>query len=720
MSRYIQYILAGILLLTGAACSKQEDTANQAGAPATATEQAADYVFTGGKVYTVNEKQPWAGAVAVKGNKIVYVGDAAGAKEFVGKDTKTIDTTGKVVMPGFVDAHDHLIGSGWTSKGVHLFDGKNKEDYIAIVKKYADEHPDLKRIVGIGWSTGTYGGRPTAKDLDKAVPDRPALILDFTAHDAWLNTKAMEIAGVTKDSPDDQKDVIYWVRDKDGTPTGTGVEGQWMEAYVAIGAWDPDKIINETIDKLHGIAASNGVTTYLNPGIVTPNMKDTNGKMQDDMKAAMENLSKRENAGTLKLRTFVLPFFKRPNADIEQVMAFMEEMRKKYNGEKLFVRQVKIHPEANWNVELAPMLEPYQSGKKGVFGIPPDKIKEIMVAAAKHGFDSVIHTDSTGTSRAGIDGILAAREVDPNNRSALHHATWLTPEDQKRVIDNKIPINSTPNFTNDWSGTDKDALTYLGEKRTMANFGKYPDFARAGVKVSLGPDLPSTPPTMQAPLFVIQGAVTMKDPANPKAKAFPPNVKPMSIEQAVRAMTIDAAWQLHLEDKIGSLEVGKLADVVVLDGNPFEADKMKIQDIKVSQTMMDGNFTFDRAKEMAKKEVVKVKVTNPDLQSAIDVKALNLLVQSEINRGGSPICGERDKNDAPSDVNVFAPDEVNKAFAGLPGKGYNFARPARAIYWKQDDKNCWIQWTVKDKVAVLWAYDPEAKKAVEILQVSDK
>lgn len=563
--------------------------------PISWSNESADYVFTGGKVYTVNEKQPWAEAVAVKGNKIIYVGDAAGARKLTGENTKIIDTKGKTVMPGFVDAHDHLISSGWTSKGVHLFDGKSKEDYIKMVKKYADENPDLKYIIGIGWSTGVYGGRPTAKELDQAVPNRPALILDFTAHDAWLNSKAMEIAGVTKDSPDDQENVIYWERDESGNPTGTGVEGQWMEAYVAIGAWDAEKIINETIDKLHNLAASNGTTTYLNPGIVTPNMKDTNGGMQDDMIAAMKNLREREQAGTLKLRTFVLPFVKNPKADLDQLMSFMEEMRKEYNGPKLFARQIKIHPEANWNVELAPMLKPYESGKLGAYGISPNKIKEIMVTAAKHGFDSMIHTDSTGTSHAGIEGILAARKVDPDNRSALHHATWLIPEDAKRVIDNKIPINSTPNFTNDWSDTDKDALRLLGEKRTMNYFGLYPNFARAGVKVSISADLPSTPPTMQGPLFCLQGAVTMKDPANPNAKAFPPTVKPMTIEQALRAITIDAAWQLRMEDKIGSLEVGKLADIVVLDANPFETAPMKLQDIKVERTMMDGNFTYERS-----------------------------------------------------------------------------------------------------------------------------
>lgn len=683
---------------------------------------AADFVFTNGKVYTMNEAQPQAEAVAVKGDKIIYVGDAAGAKKFVGKDTKTIDTTGKTVMPGFVDMHDHIISSGWTSKGVQLFDGKNKEEYIAMIKKYAEDNPEMNPIVGIGWSTGNYGGRPTAKELDMAVSDRPALLLDFTAHDAWLNSKAMEIGKVSKDSPDDQPGVIYWVRDKDGNPTGTGVEGQWMETYVAIGAWHPEQIMTETVDRLFGLAAENGWTTYLNPGIVTPNMKDTNGKMQDDMKAALAMLHEREKAGTLKLRSFVLPFVKNPKLDVQQLVDFTASMRDKYNSDKLSVRYVKIHPEANWNVELGPMVEPYESGKKGIYGVPPDVIKNIMVAAAKKNLDVVIHTDSTGTARAGIDGILAARAVNPDNRSALHHATWVTPEDQKRVIDNKIPVNSTPNFSNDWNGTDKDALRLLGKKRTMENFGRYPEFARAGVRVSLSPDLPSSPPSMQAAMFVVQGAVTMKNPADPNSKPFPPNVKPMTVKQAIRAITIDAAWQLRMDDKIGSLEVGKLADITVLDGNPFEIDPMKIQDIKVTKTMMGGQFTFDRAKEMAGKDVVNVKVTNPNLQSAIDVKNLNLLVQDEMGRGMFPVCGDYEKNDDPSDTHFssFAPDEVNKAFAVLLGEGYKFARPVRAIYWKQDNKNYWIQWTLKDNVAVLWAYDPEQKKAVEILEVKDK
>jgi predicted amidohydrolase YtcJ len=162
----------------------------------------ADFVFTNGKVYTVDKDNPWAEAVAVKGNKIVYVGDDAGAKAFIGSDTEVIDTTGKMILPGFISTHDHLIVSGWMNLGVQLYDGKSLDDYLKAIKEYADAHPDEKVIRGIGWNGENIDGEPTAEMLDRAVPDRPAIIIDYTVHDAWLNTKGLEEGKVTKDTPD--------------------------------------------------------------------------------------------------------------------------------------------------------------------------------------------------------------------------------------------------------------------------------------------------------------------------------------------------------------------------------------------------------------------------------------------------------------------------------------------------------------------------------------
>lgn len=231
----------------------------------------ADYVFANGKVYTVNEKQPWAEAVAVKGNKIVYVGDAAGAKAFVGEGTQVIDTTGKTVMPGFISAHDHLIASNWTTAGVNLFDAKSKEGYLKLIKEYADAHPDEKVVKGIGWNVENLGG-------------------------------------------------------------------------------------------------------------------------------------------------------------------------------------------------VAPLLEPYE-GKdtKGSFNVKPEVTREIILLANKAGLDVMIHTDGDASSRAAVDAIEATFKSDhKDNRNALHHAIWVHPDDQKRIIDMKIPINSTPSFSTDWAGQGEQYPQLLG------------------------------------------------------------------------------------------------------------------------------------------------------------------------------------------------------------------------------------------------------------------
>jgi predicted amidohydrolase YtcJ len=499
---------------------------------------------------------------------------------------------GKTVMPGFISTHDHLIASDWTTYGVQLFDLEAKEEVLARIKEYAEANPDEKVIKGIGWSAGKFGGRPLATELDKAVSDRPAIILDFTVHDAWLNSRAMEIGKITKDTPDTLPKVTYWERDKDGTPTGTAIEGQWMGAYIAVGAWEPEKMIRESTDKLMGIAASNGTTTFLNPGIVTPNMKDTHGGMEKDFEAALAMLQDMAQKGKLKLRTFPAPIFKKKKGDPQRFVDFGVKMREKYNSDMLRVQQLKIHPEGNWNAEVAPFLKPYETGKQGVFNVDPETTAAIVLAAGKADMDVISHSDSDGTARAMVDAILAARKAGYANRSAIHHATWIHPDDVKRIIENKIPINTTPKFSNDFSGTDKDAYRALGRERTETEFGRYPDLARAGVSVSLSADVPGTPPDMQVPLFVIQGAVTLKNPADPNAKHFPPGIEPMSLEQAIRGMTAEAAWQLRMEDKIGSLEVGKYADLVVLEKNPFDVDPMEISGIDVLMTMMDGRFTY--------------------------------------------------------------------------------------------------------------------------------
>jgi len=200
------------------------------------------------------------------------------------------------------------------------------------------------------------------------------------------------------------------------------------------------------------------------------------------------------------------------------------------------------------------------------------------------------------------------------------------------------------------------------------------------------------------------------------------NKQKVSLEQAIAAVTINPAWQIRMEDKLGSLEVGKYADLVVLDKNLFDIDPTEISEVNVLMTMVDGRIIFDRAKEIAKKDIVKIEVTNPALQEAIDIEQLNLLVTDELHGAfNNPWCNDVDDAYGPDEGALrFVPEDARTAFSKLPNQGYTIARPARAIHWGKDGQTYWILWTLKDEAAFLWAFDPKAGKAVEILQVRDK
>lgn len=375
MKRYCAVALGCILLASNVAWAKS-----------------ADYVFTGGKIHTMNDAQPTAEAIAIEGNKIVYVGDAAGVKKLVGKSTREIDLKGRVMLPGFISAHDHLIASNWTTMGVNLFDARSKDEALQMIKAFAEANPDDKVIRGVGWSRETFGGElPNAELLDTVVPDRPAILLDCTIHDAWLNTVALKAGNITKDSPDALPGVTYWIRDKEGNPTGIAIELQWMGTYIKSGAWDPEVMIPDSSEKLFATAAQNGTTTFLNPGVITPNIKDTHGGMEEDFRKTMKYLHSLERQDRLPLRAVVLPMFKNNKADPKKFVAFAKEMNEKYNSDLLTVRSVKVHPEGNLAAEVAPTLEPYENNKenRGTFNVPPELTKAIVLEANKVGLDVV-------------------------------------------------------------------------------------------------------------------------------------------------------------------------------------------------------------------------------------------------------------------------------------------------------------------------------------------
>ena len=218
------------------------------------------------------------------------------------------------------------------------------------------------------------------------------------------------------------------------------------------------------------------------------------------------------------------------------------------------------------------------------------------------------------------------------------------------------------------------------------------------------------------PLQAMETAITRKAPGG-KGKALAPD-EGIDLPTAIKALTLDSAYVMNQDDSVGSIVEGKRADMIVLDKNPFEIPVTEISTTQILSTVLDGKVVFNREEAINKLDVVKIEITNPDLKNAVESAALNLLVEDEL--WGGEGCGCCAVAGPVGPGARSAPGEVSAGFGNLFNQGYRFARPARTIKWKDDD-TYWIQWTLKsDGIAVLWAFDPSAKKAVEILQVRDK
>lgn len=601
---FITLIIATLVV----ACSDAPDSGVHTQAQAKRT---ADHVFINAKVYTVNTQQAWAEAVAVSGNKIVYVGDAKGAQDFVGEATQRHDLKGKMLLPGFVSAHDHLIASQWMNYGVDLYPAKNKEEYIQLIKAYVAAHPDEKVVRGIGWNPDIYGGYPTAEELDAIVSDRPAILLEFTIHDAWLNTAALAVGEITSETPDPMPGVTYWRRDESGNPTGAAHEFAWLPVFIKSGAWEPEKIIPESQKNLHQAAVEAGITAYLNPALVTPTL-NSGMKAFDDFKLIMEYMSDLEKNGALQLRTFVQPIYKNPSADPEAFAVASEELARQYDSDLLRVFGIKIHPEGNWSSKTSLQLEPYLSGEVqegnqkpsptayGAASVDGERMKQVVLACNARGLDVNTHVDGSQTVRNKVDAIEASKKAGHTDaRNMLSHLFWTHPDDLQRILDMDITVNISPNFSTDWSGQRPLALQFLGEERVQEQLTMYPKIFAHGNRVSLSADIPSAPLEHIGPLFQMQAAMTIRDPSNPESEVFPKGRQGITLEQALRGVTINPAWQMRMEDKIGTIEVGKYADLVILEKNLFDVPPESITNVKVVATMMGGRFTYQASKKVS-------------------------------------------------------------------------------------------------------------------------
>ena len=583
-----------------AACKPQseeraaDESASDAAAKEDAKVESADIVIRDAKVYTLNPARPWAEAVAIRDGRILRVGTVAEIEPLIAPETQIISQPGGMVLPGFQDAHSHPLSSGVDQGDCNLdIQPQTAEAYVAKVAECAAAMPDREWINGGGWSVTAFppNGIPDRKLLDAVISDRPAIFFSIDGHTAWTNSLAMEVAGITSEMADPPNGRI----DRDpatGEPMGSFQESAMQLVRDHLPP-PPQSQVDDGMRYVIGYLHSLGITA----------MQDANVSIDpEDAWHALSTYRRFADSGELTMHT-VLSLGWDSDKGLEQIHA-LKRAREQYDGGEINTHTVKIFLDGVVEPSTAALLQDYsdQPGYKGELQVPPEVLNEAVALLEAAGFQVHIHVIGDGAVRAALDAFEFARGrnqgvaggVDATGasyaRHHLAHVEFVDPADIPRFAE----LNVTATFSALWAVED-DYLTELTLPRVGPERYRwtYPinSIVQAKGRIAFGSDWNVSSPD---PLLAIETAVTRVEPLLNATPVFMPQER-ITLEEAIAAATINAAYVNHLDDRTGSIEIGKLADLVVLNTNLFEIDPSAISDAKVQTTLFGGEVVYQRA-----------------------------------------------------------------------------------------------------------------------------
>ncbi len=547
--------------------------------------EGADVLFTNARVYTVNPGQPWAEAVAVKGNEIVYVGDVAGAAAHVGKNTRRQDLGGRLMLPGFIDSHVHPVAGGAYAQALSLDTFGTVDDWVAAIADYAEQNEDAPVLFGYGFLASTFGPvGPTRQLIDAVVTDRPVLIMDEGFHGAWANTATLEALNITQDTPDPVPGFSYYKRDANGDATGYLLEGTAGMAMEQLDVITEDVVVEGTAMVID-IMNAYGVTAAFDAGLL------------DNEAMARSVLERLEDGGDLTIRLLGSYRADGPGEAVDAVARTLE-WAQTVKGERYHYRVLKIMDDGTVEGRTAAMFEDYQGepGNSGETVYTEDELTAMVVGAARNDIDVHIHALGERAIHESLNAIEVAREQVPGSTSryALCHIQVITDQDLARFAELDVIAQSTPL----WALYDTEGEQFVSEDQ-FNRFWRFGSLNDLGVRLTFGSDFPASGAGTLglSPVVQIEIGHTRQNPGEPDAPVQPRESERLAIGSLVRGFTIDAAYQLRMEDEIGSIEAGKKADLVVLDRNIFEIDPYSIHETKVLMTMLDGEVVYEAPAE---------------------------------------------------------------------------------------------------------------------------
>jgi predicted amidohydrolase YtcJ len=537
-----------------------------------------DLIVINGKVYPGDGSGELAEAVAVSGNKVVRVGTNREIQRLRRAQTEVIDARGGAVVPGFNDAHAHLVSGGLSLDQVSLDEARTIDEIKDTIRVWSESHPEREWITGRGWYYQPFNGAmPTRQMLDALVPDRPAYLIAYDGHTGWANTKALQLAGITRRTKSPANGVIV-KEPRTGEPAGALKEAAMsLMSAVAPQPTDEDRVaaMRAAIDEAHRF----GITS----------VQDAGGPASD-----LELLDRLRKRGELSLRVY-----QALGADATLTEADLEELervRTRFADDPLLkTGAIKLVADGVIESHTAAMLEPYANrpSSKGDARFTQDQLNRVVAMLDKRGWQVMTHALGDGAVRMTLDAYEAAAKANPaperGRRHRIEHIETIDPADVPRfgklgVIAGMQPAHATPSPApgDVWS-------TNLGEARAARGW-MWASIARAGGRLAFGSDWPVM--TFD-PLEGLHVAVTRTNEDGLPAGGWIPAER-LAIRKAIDAYTRDGAWASFDDQRKGTLTRDMLADIVVLTDDIFSGPASRLNATEVAVTIVDGKVVYRR------------------------------------------------------------------------------------------------------------------------------
>jgi predicted amidohydrolase YtcJ len=567
LTAYAVAFIVGVTLIAGLIVGAQRED-----------DGPVDLIVINGKVFAADGGSDLAEAVAIRGNKVIRVGSNREIQRLKRAQTKVIDAKGGAVLPGFNDAHAHLINGGLSLDQVSLGEATTLDAIKDTVRVWAEAHPEREWILGRGWYYQPFNGAmPTRQLLDSLVPDRPAYLVAYDGHTGWANSKALKLAGITRRTKSPVNGTI--VKDpRTGEPTGALKEAAMaLMGVAAPKASEEDRLaaIRAAMDEAHRF----GITS----------VQDAGGTAAD-----LELFDQLRKRGELTLRIYQAL---RADATLTDAgLNELEDLRTRFADDPLLkTGAVKLIADGVIESHTAAMLEPYtnRATVKGDARFTPEQLNKVVATLDKAGWQVMTHAIGDAAVRMTLDAYEAAAKANPaperGRRHRVEHIETIDPADIPRfaalgVVASMQPVHATP------SPTPGDVWSVnIGEERAARGW-MWASIARAGGRLAFGSDWPVM--TLD-PLKGLHVAVTRTTPEGLPEGGWIPTER-LALRKAIQAYTRDGAWASFDEQRKGTLTRDMLADLVILTDDIFSGPASRLTTTEVAVTIANGKVVYRR------------------------------------------------------------------------------------------------------------------------------